>query len=55
LPNSQIEELELLQELGFKVNKNFVRCQNLNQVLEFLKKWEKRRNQEDYWLDGVVI
>ncbi len=55
LPKTQIEELELLKELGFKVNPNYKLCQNLTEVQEFFKLWEDKRNKQEYAIDGVVI
>lgn len=55
LPNTQIEELKLLEELGFKVNKNYKLCKNLEEVEEFFRSWEHKRNKQEYGIDGVVI
>lgn len=55
LPATQIEELKLLQDLGFKVNKHYQFCKNIEAISVYIKKWENRRAKENYWLDGVVI
>lgn len=55
LPATQLTELQLLQDLGFKVNQHYQFCQNLETVRAYIKKWENRREKENYWLDGVVI
>ena len=55
IPETQVEELKKLMELGFKVNKNFRHCKNIDEVIEFWKEWEKKREKEDYWIDGVVV
>lgn len=52
---TQIEELLLLQKLGFKVNNHFKKCDTLAQVISFWKEWQKRASKEDYLLDGVVV
>ncbi len=54
-PDTQIEELKLLEELGFKVNKNYKYCKNLNEVEEYFRSWEHRKNAQQYGIDGVVI
>jgi len=54
-PKTQIEELEKLKGFGFKVNKNFKFCRNINEVIDFWKEWRKKNNKEDYWIDGVVV
>lgn len=55
IPPAQKEELEKLKELGFKVDKHFKHCKNINEVLEFWQEWQKKRESEDYWIDGIVI
>ena len=55
LPETQIKELELLKELGFKVNKNYKICQNIDEVINFWKFWMKKKESEDYWIDGVAV
>jgi len=54
IPESQYDELQLLQKLGFKVNKHFVRAKNIAEVISYWKKQEKVKNKEVYWVDGVV-
>ena len=54
-PETQFEELKLLQELGFKVNPHFKLCENIEEVIAFWKEWEKKRSKEDYWIDGIVV
>lgn len=55
MPTTQHEELKLLQQLGFKVNKNFTLCKNVEEVISFWKNWEKKSKSQDYQLDGVVV
>jgi len=55
LPNGQDEELKLLGELGFKVNKNFKLCRTMDEVIAFWQTWQKKKDREDYWIDGVVV
>lgn len=55
LPPTQIEELEYLKELGFKVNKNFELCQTIDEVIAYWGKWRERSHGKDYWIDGVVV
>lgn len=54
-PNTQQEELKLLQDLGFKVNKYVTFCKHISEVIAFWKKWQIKAKSEDYWVDGVVI
>ncbi|MCK5059638.1 MAG: NAD-dependent DNA ligase LigA [Candidatus Pacebacteria bacterium] len=55
VPRTQIEELSLLQTLGFKVNSHFKLCKNVQEVIEFWKLWLKKAPKETYLLDGVVV
>ncbi|MBU4480156.1 NAD-dependent DNA ligase LigA [Patescibacteria group bacterium] len=55
VPSNQFEELEMLRNLGFKVNKYFKHCWDINEVISFWKEWQKKKDKEDYWIDGVVV
>jgi len=52
---SQFENINLLNQLGFRVNKNFKLCKDLSEVLTFCRDWENRRSDLPYEIDGVVI
>jgi DNA ligase (NAD+) len=54
-PETQIEELEYLQKIGFKVNKNFKLCKNMEEVINYWNFWQDKKNKEDYLIDGVVV
>ncbi|AKM83815.1 TPA: NAD-dependent DNA ligase LigA [Candidatus Campbellbacteria bacterium] len=55
VPSRQFDELKLLGDLGFKVNKNFKHCKNINEAISFWKEWQGKKEIQDYWIDGVVI
>lgn len=44
-----------LKKLGFKVNPNIAVCKNIDEAIEYIKKWEHKRFELDYATDGVVI
>ncbi|KKP56172.1 MAG: ligase protein [Parcubacteria group bacterium GW2011_GWB1_35_5] len=52
---NQFEELQFLQKIGFKVNNNFKLCKNIDEVISFWKEWGKKKDKEDYLIDGVVV
>ncbi|MDO8529618.1 MAG: NAD-dependent DNA ligase LigA [bacterium] len=54
-PETQVNELGLLKELGFKVNQSYKYCKNIEEVDEFYKSWEDKRNKQEYGIDGVVV
>lgn len=49
------DNLSILKELGFKVNPNIEACKNIEEAVEYCKKWEYKRFELDYATDGVVI
>ena len=52
---SQSDALRRLEALGLPVNPNIARTETLDDVLSFCRKWEERRDDLDYEIDGVVI
>lgn len=54
-PDTQAQELELLEELGFRVNKNWKHLSGIEKIFDFHAYWYKHKDRENYWIDGVVI
>ncbi|MFA7658899.1 MAG: NAD-dependent DNA ligase LigA [Candidatus Gastranaerophilaceae bacterium] len=52
---SHYESILKLKELGFKVNPNIQVVKNIEEAIEYCKKWEHKRFELDYATDGVVI
>lgn len=46
--------LELLKSLKFPVNHNYTLCQNVEEVIQFWRKWQQKRDSVPYDIDGVV-
>ncbi len=55
LPNTHWDTLQLLAELGLRVNPENRRCRDLDEVLDYVRQLEHRREELDYEIDGVVI
>lgn len=55
LSGTQIDELKELQKLGFRVNTHSVLCKDVSDIIHFWKVWQKKKDKEDYLIDGVVI
>lgn len=54
-PKTQSEELELLKDLGFKVNEHFELCKSIDDVINFWKKWQDKKDKQQYLIDGIVV
>lgn len=55
IPKSQHLELELLKELGFKVNPHYKHCLNIEEVISYWKEWQEKMPKENYLADGIVV
>jgi DNA ligase (NAD+) len=55
LPDTQIKELALLQELGFKVNPHFRLCKNLHEIETYYREWIAKKDKQPYGIDGLVV
>lgn len=53
--NTHSDKHKLLKKIGFPVDTNDAICKNLNEVEEFIKKFEKIREKFPYGTDGIVI
>jgi DNA ligase (NAD+) len=53
--SSHWEALDTLAGLGFKVNPNRRRCAGVDELLDFIREWEARRDSLPYEIDGVVV
>lgn len=54
-PRTQQKELEMLAELGFKVNTFHRHCKTMDEVISYWQEWQKKMPKKDYWADGVVV
>ena len=54
-PTTQDEELELLRELGFKVNPYHRVCENVSGIEKYYQEWVSKKDKEQYGIDGIVI
>ncbi len=44
-----------MRELGFKVNPNFELARNANEAIAFWDKWKDKKDEQEYWIDGIVL
>jgi DNA ligase (NAD+) len=54
-PPTHWETLEYLKSLGFKINPNNRLLETIEQVTEFHRSWEERRESLPYEADGIVV
>lgn len=52
---SQYEFLEIAKKWGLKINPNKKLCKNIDEVIEYCKTWQDKREGLDYDIDGMVI
>ncbi len=52
---TQKETLQRLEEWGFKVNSAYARHDSIEDVIDFCRQWQGKRNSLDYEIDGVVV
>lgn len=52
--NSHLEALELIEELGFKVNW-YQKCSNIEEVIAYCEEWTEKREELPFEIDGLVI
>ncbi|HAZ45684.1 MAG TPA: DNA ligase [Cyanobacteria bacterium UBA11369] len=55
LPITQWQSLELLQQIGFRVNPNRKVCSSLEEVRDYYNYWDTERRNLPYMTDGVVV
>lgn len=53
--NSQMEALEFMKSLGFTVNPNIKRIDNINDIESYIEKYSELRETLEYDIDGIVI
>ncbi|MEN3183372.1 MAG: NAD-dependent DNA ligase LigA [Atribacterota bacterium] len=54
-PETHWELLEILKELGFKVNPHARLAKSIDEVIAIHEEWEERRRTLDYDIDGLVV
>jgi DNA ligase (NAD+) len=55
LPNTHTESMQLLSELGFKVNPERETVDGIDGVIDYVNRWRERRPELPYDIDGVVV
>jgi len=53
--DSHTENLEKAKSWGFKISEHSGKVDNISEVIEFVKKWDTKRKELPFDIDGVVI
>ncbi len=54
-PQTQVEELKFLTDLGFKVNREHQFFKTLEEIQNFYQEWEDKKDRQPYGIDGMVV
>ncbi|TKD68219.1 NAD-dependent DNA ligase LigA [Pseudalkalibacillus hwajinpoensis] len=52
---SHSDGLDFLNELGFKTNPEWKRCETIEDVIKFIDGWTEKRPDLSYEIDGIVV
>jgi len=53
--DSHSESLNLLDDLGFKTNKERQTCETIDDVIAYIESWQTQRPELSYDIDGIVV
>lgn len=53
--DGHLENLEAARSWGFKISPDTARCANIDEVIEFIRKWAQKRYELPVATDGIVI
>lgn len=53
--DSHYQNMRLASSWGFKISDSMVLCSNIDEVIDYINAWEKKKGEIDYEIDGVVV
>ena len=53
--DSQNENLKHAYEWGFNISKTYKKCDNINEIMDYINHWESKKDELDFEIDGIVI
>ncbi len=53
--DSHTENLEQAKKWGFNIPRHMKKCKNITEAIEFIRHWEKERENLPYDIDGIVL
>jgi len=54
-PDSHFEALKYLKSAGLRTNPHVFKSANLDEIIEYCTRWDEKREDLDYCIDGMVI
>jgi len=55
IPDTHFKVLQVLKDFGFRINPNIKLMSDINEVVNYCRKWEEKRDSLSYEIDGMVI
>ncbi|RCW65796.1 NAD-dependent DNA ligase LigA [Saliterribacillus persicus] len=52
---SHSERLTYLEEIGFKTNPEWKKCEGIEEVIDYVASWVEKRSELSYDIDGIVV
>lgn len=52
---SHFKLLKKLPRLGFRVNPHYKKCGGIDEVIEYCRRWQEKKQELDYVVDGMVV
>lgn len=53
--NTHGEAIAWLEKMGFNISPTYAKCQNIQEVFDYIEKWETKRHELPLETDGIVI
>lgn len=53
--DSHYQNLQMIKQWGFKVSEEIAKCKNLNEIFDFIDKWDIERKKLPVATDGIVL
>ena len=53
--STHMEMLDFLKKAGLRVNNNIKLCATIEEAIEYCNSWQKRKNELNYDIDGMVL
>ena len=55
ISNSHFESLNIMKNWGFNISNTYSKCRDIDEVMNYIEKWYKKKSKLPLEIDGVVI